>query len=70
LLLVEDQAAMLRFLAAAASTSDERPDPHALSGIADVCAQIAVIARGVRRALSAEVLGLEPKSVGARARRS
>ncbi len=55
----EHRAAFVRYAADAAVKADEAPTSEALSGMADVLAEIETIARVVRKALNVEALGTE-----------
>jgi hypothetical protein len=53
------KAALLRYLAAVASTSDQAPDAHVFAGIEDVCGEIERLTRAVRKGLGVEELEIE-----------
>ncbi len=55
----EHRAAFVRYAADAAVNAEEGATPEALSGLADVVAEIETIARVVRKALKVEALGIE-----------
>lgn len=53
---IEEKAALLRYLASGASMNIEPPNQTVLGGIESLCSEIAGLANGVRRALSADAL--------------
>jgi hypothetical protein len=55
----EHAAAFASYTADAAAKADEAPSAEALSGMADMLAEVETIARVVRKALPVEVLGIE-----------
>jgi hypothetical protein len=67
---LETKAAMLQYLHECAAMGDDRASPRALSGIADVCGELADFARIARRCLPSDALGMaitsKPDRGGAR----
>jgi hypothetical protein len=55
----EHAAAFASYAADAAVKADEAPSAEALSGMADMLAEVETIARVVRKALPIEALGIE-----------
>ncbi len=56
---IQHKAAMLRYLADAASINPEQPDPAVLSGLAFVCDDIRLTAARMARSMSVEALSEE-----------
>lgn len=55
------KAALLRYMALAASINPDPPDGAVLAGLSDVCEEIEVLAGAVKDALDADALCIEVK---------
>jgi hypothetical protein len=56
---VADKIAFLRDVTDIAASSDVRPPPEALSGLADICADLDEMLRDIRSTLTQDCLDLE-----------
>ena len=55
------KAAVVRYLASAAATNPETPDPCVLAGVGEICSEIETAVQALKAALPLEVMGAAVK---------